>query len=144
MITIRSISRQDYEQWLPLWLSNTENKVAEAITQNTWNALCHKSRPVYGLGAFENGDMKAILHYVLHATTGSLKSVCYMQDLFVHEKFRGRGIAKEMLRQLEKIGKDHQWERIYWIAAESNTAAQRLYKHIGFKLDFSFYVLPIR
>jgi len=33
--------------------------------------------------------------------------------------------------------------RMYWLTPEDNKSAKALYKNLGIKLDFAFYVLPI-
>jgi hypothetical protein len=33
--------------------------------------------------------------------------------------------------------------RLYWLAEAKNGEAQALYRHLGAKLDFSLYVLPL-
>ncbi len=120
------------------------NQVSDDITANTWGRICDDGQSVYGLGAFGEDALRGILHYVLHPTTGSLKHVCYMQDLFVDKNFRRKGISRRLLHKLSDHGKLEDWERIYWIAAHDNESAQELYKSIGFKLDFSFHVLPVQ
>lgn len=87
--------------------------------------------------------MAGMVHYITHPTTGSTKQVCYLQDVFVDPAHRKKGIARQLVIALAHLGKEEDWQRIYWIAENDNVAAQNLYKSIGVRLDFSFHVLPL-
>lgn len=140
----RPLVKKDYDVWKPIWLDNMQHQVSDEITASTWQKICDKKELVYGLGLFDDKQLLGILHYILHPTTGALNPVCYMQDLFVAEKHRRKGYARELLRELALRGKEERWERIYWIAANNNKQAQALYQNIGVKLDFSLHVLPLK
>lgn len=139
---IRAISKDDYDQWLPLWQENCLHQIDDDVTHETWGRLCEKRSPVNGLGAFAGDELQAILHYVLHPTTGSMANACYMQDLFVAPSHRRTGLAKQLVWELADIGKKEGWSRIYWLAEKNNEAAQNLYKNLGIKLDFTLHILP--
>lgn len=142
---VRPLMHEDYELWRPVWLGNMQNQVSDEVTHNTWQLIVDAEKTVTGLGLFEHEKkLSAILHYVLHPTTGSLSSVCYMQDLFVTPECRRRGHARRLVQALVQRGRQHGWERIYWIAASENNEAQALYKTLGVRLNFSFHVFPLK
>ena len=140
---VRPLEDTDYEGWLPVWLENMQHQVSEEVTSNTWEWICDSSSEVGGLAAFDGHTLCGILHYILHPTTGSLRPVCYMQDLFVLPAHRKKGCARNLLKCLSEKGMHDGWERIYWIADNNNDDAQALYKNIGIKLNFSMHVLPL-
>lgn len=115
--------------------------IGDGVTARTWQLICDDKAEVFGLGAFENDDLRGILHYVLHPTTGSLFPACYMQDLFTDPPYRSKGIAMALLKELKTRYHNEKWARIYWVAEENNIAAQKLYQKFGVKLDFTFHVL---
>lgn len=141
---IRPLSPTDYAEWLPLWDANNMGQKNQPLTDRTWRRIIDpQDSQINGLAAIdEAGQIKGILHYILHPTTGSLSEVCYMQDLFVPLAYRGQGIAKSLVRELERLGKAQGWARIYWLADNTNEAAQALYRNLGVRLNFSFHVLP--
>lgn len=138
---IRSLTRNDYDAWLPLWQENCLNQIKDDITTETWRRLTNPKENVFGLGAYENEILIGILHYVLHPITGFIEPACYMQDLFVIEKKRGQGIAKRLVWELDNIGKTENWARIYWFADKSNESVQNLYKNIGIEMNFGLHIL---
>ncbi|MEM9468638.1 MAG: GNAT family N-acetyltransferase [Pseudomonadota bacterium] len=141
---IRSLKREDYEDWLPLWNANCLNQMSNEVTQETWRRLCNPKEQVFSLAAFEDKKLCGIMHYILHPTTGYKEPACYMQDLFVAEYCRRKGIAKNLVHALHDLGKKHQWARIYWFSDNSNEAVQNLYKNLGIHMNFSLHMLPTR
>jgi ribosomal protein S18 acetylase RimI-like enzyme len=143
MNAVRHFQADDFEQWLPLWNSNNQGHENNAVTENTWLQLISDKTEVNGLGAFQNDRLLGLLHYILHPVTGHINPVCYMQDLYVDETARRQGIAKSLVSELARLGREEQWPRIYWLAEENNIAAQSLYKNLGVKLNFSLHILPL-
>ncbi|HRQ61845.1 MAG TPA: GNAT family N-acetyltransferase [Alphaproteobacteria bacterium] len=140
---IRPLQESDYNDWLPLWNANNLGQINDALTKRTWARLSNPSdAAMQGLAFIEAGHVIGMLHFILHPTTGNLKDVCYMQDLFVMPAHRGKGIAKALLRELEKMGIAQGWARIYWLADNTNAEAQALYRNLGVRLNFSLHVLP--
>lgn len=143
MLEIRPLENDDYDSWLPLWLGNNQGHFDQEVTDETWKRLMAANSNVNGLGAFNDDKMTGLLHYILHPVTGHINPVCYMQDVFVDQRYRRMGAAKALVKELSLIGKNEKWARIYWLAEENNEAAQNLYKNIGVKLNFSLHVMPL-
>ena len=142
---IRSLERTDYNAWLPLWNANCLNQMADDITAETWRRLTNPKETVFGLGSFDkDGKLCGILHYILHPTTGFKEPACYMQDLFTAKNCRRQGIAKQLVLELNTIGKEQKWARIYWFAENGNESVQNLYKNLGIPMDFTLFMLQTR
>jgi ribosomal protein S18 acetylase RimI-like enzyme len=144
-LIIQPLRAADYDQWLPLWLANTEHALGNDVTAETWRRICEPACPVGGLGARTDpqGPLSGICHYILHPTTGNLKQVCYMQDLYIDPAQRRQGLARGLVTHLAALAKEQGWARIYWLAEAENEAAQTLYKTLGYKLNFTLHVLPV-
>lgn len=143
-LEIRPLQNPDFPAWLPLWDGNNMGRRNEEVTAETWSRLIDSGSPVNGLAAFNGGEMRGFVHYILHPTTGYIRPVCYMQDVYVDPEHRRKGIARTLVQELTKIAKKEQWGRLYWFAENSNEAAQALYKNLGVKLDFALHVMPLR
>ncbi len=142
-IKFRPLAYPDFAEWLPLWDANNLGQRDEAVTQETWRRILAEDEPVYGICAEQNAQLLGIAHYILHPTTGHLKPVCYLQDVFVLPEQRGRGIGRRLVEDVIRRGTHEGWARMYWLTPEDNKSAKALYKNLGIKLDFAFYVLPI-
>ena len=142
-MSIRALERKDYDSWLPLWNANCLGQIADDVTAETWRRLTNPKENVFGLAAFdESGNLSGFLHYILHPVTGFKEPACYMQDLYVDENARRRGIARRLVWELDTIGKAQNWARIYWFADNKDAAVQNLYKNLGIRMDFTLFMLP--
>lgn len=139
-ISIRPLLNEDFPEWLPLWVGNNGGGNDEEVTAETWSRIISADHPVNGLGAYSGKKLVGILHYVLHHTTGFIEPVCYMQDVYVPDEMRQKGIGKKLVKNLITQAKQNNWGRVYWLAQESNEAAGALYKDIGVKIDFNVYI----
>lgn len=93
-IKIRSLENRDFPDWLALWDGNNLGMRDEAVTSETWSRLVDPESKVCGLVAEKDGALVGLVHYILHPTTGALRDVCYMQDVYVIPQARRQGIAK--------------------------------------------------
>lgn len=87
-LAVRPVTRQDYEQWLPLWGGyNTlygrsgPTALAGEITQMTWSRFFDAYEPVHALVAERDGNLLGLVHYLYHRSTTSIAPSCYLQDL---------------------------------------------------------------
>ena len=65
----------------------------------------------------------------------------FLDDLFVDEHFRGQKIAQKLIKYLESISKENNWDRIRWITHSSNETAKKLYDKIAKNTEFKLYEL---
>src|ERR1700741_3060259 len=98
-VIIRFVTRQDYEQWLPLWDGYNAfygragaTALAPEITTTTWSRFFDAYEPMRALIAESSRDLLGLVHFLYHRSTISIAPVCYLQDLFTCESARGRGI----------------------------------------------------
>jgi GNAT superfamily N-acetyltransferase len=90
------------------------------------------------LGASANGELIGMAHYLYHASTWAA-SVCYLQDLFVAEKARGQGVARQLIEAVAAEVKSSGCARFYWLTQDHNTAARALYDKVGEHRGFIRY-----
>jgi GNAT superfamily N-acetyltransferase len=55
----------------------------------------------------------------------------YLEDLFVREEYRGRGVGGALMRRLREIAVQRGWERMDWTVLDWNTSAQNFYREQG-------------
>lgn len=143
MIKIRNLEHRDFPDWLALWDGNNLGLRDEAVTSQTWTRLVDPASPVCGLAAEKDGALVGLVHYILHPTTGALRDVCYMQDVYVVPEARRQGIARKLITHLAALGKQERWARIYWLSERTNKSAQALYKSLGTRLDFTLHMMAL-
>ncbi|TIP22065.1 MAG: GNAT family N-acetyltransferase, partial [Mesorhizobium sp.] len=88
-LTVRPVTQQDYEQWLPLWDGynefygrSGETALAGEITRMTWSRFFDAYEPVHALVAERDCKLLGLVHYLYHRSTTAIAPNCYLQDLF--------------------------------------------------------------
>jgi len=61
----------------------------------------------------------------------------YLEDIYVTESCRGKGIGEAMLRELSRLAKERGYERIDFVVLDWNTTAIDFYKRHGAEMDHS-------
>ncbi|MFD7625528.1 GNAT family N-acetyltransferase [Streptomyces sp. NPDC059851] len=64
--------------------------------EQTWQRLRGGGTDFHGIGAWSQGKLVGIAHYLFHPTFW-MEDSCYLQDLFVDEAARGRGVARMLI-----------------------------------------------
>jgi GNAT superfamily N-acetyltransferase len=59
----------------------------------------------------------------------------YLEDIFITQNYRGRGVGALMLRRIAKIGKERGFERIDFQVLEWNALAIGFYESLGARRD---------
>ncbi len=145
LMVIRLLRSEDGSAWLPLWshyLAFYGTELAPEITQLTWTRICAPHEPIKGLGAFENGALIGFAHYLFHPSSWADTSYCYLEDLFVSQPARGKGVGGLLLQAVQEKAQAAQARRIYWVTAQENIAARKLYDKFAKESGFVQYRMP--
>lgn len=59
--------------------------------------------------------------------------VAVLNDLYILDGYRRKGIGKALIRYCEKFGRSKGAARLQWLTAADNTQAQSLYRSLGAK-----------
>jgi GNAT superfamily N-acetyltransferase len=59
---------------------------------------------------------------VLHEGTWTIAPICYLEDLFVDQNYRGRGLGRLLVEDLVDLAKARGWSRLYWHTQAKNRA----------------------
>lgn len=141
--SVRSISRDDYAGWRPLWDGynafygrSGETALDERVTERTWEWFFDPNERVHALVAEMDGRIVGIVHFLFHRSTSRLADVCYLQDLFTDASCRGRGVGRALIQRVLDIAKESGSSRVYWTTQTTNVAGRALYdkmaEHRGF------------
>lgn len=134
---VDALRADDYAAWLVLaqgYKTFYEASLPESAYQRTWQRI-QQGDDVFAWCARSEGRLLGITHFLFHANVWSA-DVCYLQDLFVDENARGRGVAQALIERVAQSAHEHGARRLYWLTHHTNERARRLYdrvaKHHGF------------
>jgi GNAT superfamily N-acetyltransferase len=141
-VAIRPLGPEDRADWEPLWagyLAFYEATIPSTVTETTWARLNDPAEPMHALGAFVDGQLVGIVHYLFHRSTWTTRDYCYLQDLFTNEAARGRGAGRALIEAVYERARAADASRIYWLTQEGNATARALYDKLADRSGFIQY-----
>ena len=94
---------------------------------------------MFALGGYIDGRLLGIAHYLFHRSTWAHNRYCYLEDLFVAEEARGRGVGRALIEEVYRKAQAAGASRVYWLTQSSNTPARALYDKVADNLGFIQY-----
>lgn len=91
------------------------------------SAVFAEGSPVRVLIAEEDGEVAGFALYFLTFSTFLGRSGIWLEDLFVRERFRGRGLGKELLSELRSLTDG----RVEWAVLDWNEPSIAFYRSLG-------------
>ena len=144
--TIRAVSREDFERWLPLWDGynafygrSGATALPGDVTAMTWSRFFDAYEPVHALIAESDGEMLGLAHYLFHRTTTAIAPLCYLNDLFTAKAARGKGVGRALIEAVYAHAQRVGSPRVYWQTHETNATARQLYDRVAERSGFIVY-----
>jgi GNAT superfamily N-acetyltransferase len=145
-LTIRSVTRQDYDRWLPLWEGYNAfygragaTALPDEITAMTWARFFDAYEPVHALVAERGGELLGLTHYLFHRSTTAIAPDCYLRDLFTNEAARGKGVGRALTEGVYERARLAGSPRVYWQTHQTNQTAMQLYDKVAEHSGFVVY-----
>jgi GNAT superfamily N-acetyltransferase len=121
------------------YLTFYESSVAPEVTDETWRRFHDPAEPMGALGAFLDGRLVGIVHYLFHRSTWTTGDYCYLQDLFTVPEARGQGAGRALIEAVVERAKAAGASRVYWLTHETNATARVLYDKVADRSGFIQY-----
>ncbi|MBI1358919.1 MAG: GNAT family N-acetyltransferase [Alphaproteobacteria bacterium] len=141
--TIREMREADHDQWSGLWrgyLEFYEARVPDDVSDLTWRRLLDPAQAMQGFCAErDDGVLLGIVHYLFHPVTWSVGPRCYLEDLFASPEARGQGVGRALIEAVYAAADAQGADQVYWLTAETNATARRLYDSVATKTPFIKY-----
>jgi GNAT superfamily N-acetyltransferase len=147
MTSILPLAESDRDDWLPLWLAYLEfyeTELSSDQTALTFSRLVDPDYPLYGAIARDAaGRPVGIVHWLTHTATWSPGPYCYLEDLFVSAETRGSGTGRALIATVTEWARGHDCAKVYWLTAETNATARRLYDRVAQHTGFTHYEVTL-
>lgn len=140
-VSIRPVVASDEPEWRRLFLAYIafyEAEVADDVVGATFDRVLDGT--FLGLLAVdEGGRPMGLAHVLIHPSTWSRSSYCYLEDLFVDPAARGAGIGRALIEAVYREADARVCSRTYWVTREDNATARALYDRLAVKSPFVQY-----
>lgn len=142
MVLVRQLRKEDGEDWRRLWASYQSFygvSLPETVTQANWERFFSESEPIFAFIAEVDDEIVGLVHFLFHRSTWLVDDTCYLQDLFVAEDQRGRGVARALIASVYAEADRRGGGQVYWLTHQSNGLGRRLYDRIASHAGFLLY-----
>ena len=139
-VRVAALAAADHPRWLVLargYKTFYKTAITAEEYERAWRRLLAQDR-VWGLGAHLDGELVGITHYLFHTGTWN-NEVCYLQDLFVDPRVRGRGVARALIEAVAQAARGRGAEKLYWLTQDHNATARALYDKVAKHNNFIRY-----
>ena len=112
---IRKIKRKDKENWIKLYCAYAKFykvPMKQEILDTLWSWIHDENHVVNGICYEIEDKIVGIAHYRRMPRPIKGKYIGFLDDLFVDEHFRGQKIAHKLIKHLESLSKENNWEGI--------------------------------
>ena len=102
-VAIRLATPADHQAWRELWLGYQafyKVSIDEPTTAMTWQRLMNDEEPMWCAVAELDNHPVGIVNYLSHRSTWTSGNYCYLQDLFVKQGLRGKGIGRALIEHV--------------------------------------------
>lgn len=148
MIDILQAKPSHRSGWETLWRQNIVHfgaaDMTDDVIETLWQRILNPDHPMQAWLALEKtgrmeDDVMGLAHIIVHPHTFSLRDVAYLEDFWVPDTQRGKGIGSQMIKAVTIVAKQQDWGRLYWLTAGDNIGAQRLYDRLTDRVDAVLY-----
>jgi GNAT superfamily N-acetyltransferase len=136
------VGKSERESWERLWhaFQAFHNiSLSDETIAITWTRFHDPAEPMYLLGAYLDGKLIGIVHYIFHRSCTSIGDFCYLHNLFVSEEARGHGIGRALIEAVYTAARLQGACRVHWLVEETNSQARLLYDRVADRSGFIQY-----
>lgn len=124
----------DKSGWWPLWqayLDFYSHPLPDEISDLTFGRCLDLHEPMVMLVARDEGRVVGFAALVEHRSTWATNGYVYLEDLYVAESARGKGVGRKLIEATVDHAKSRHCERVYWVTHETNAQARALYDKVA-------------
>lgn len=95
-----------------------------------------KNEDYFVLGAKHDGKLVgSLMGIICHDLVGDCEPFMVIENVIVSSKYRGQGIGKKLMNEIEKIAKEKDCYYIMFVSGAQRKEAHKFYESLGYKFD---------
>jgi ribosomal protein S18 acetylase RimI-like enzyme len=113
------------------YLTFYETEISRENSDVLWGRIQDPQSGISCHIAVQQDRLIGLVHFLSHSDTWDSRPICYLQDLYVHESYRGHGVGELLIRSVVDDAERKGWSGVYWLTAEDNKRARGLYDRLA-------------
>jgi GNAT superfamily N-acetyltransferase len=145
-IEIRPVRDSDFFTWLDLYAEYAKFYDTELTDQKAlllWSWLTAPEHEESGYVAVDGDRIVGLAHVREFARPLEGDRGLFLDDLFVAEDARGRGVGRALLEHTRDLARQRGLGVVQWITAHDNAEAQRIYDSVAERTQWVTYEIPL-
>lgn len=147
-IEVRGITPSDHDEWFRLfnlYLEFYHTQLPEEEKEATFQRCLDDSVDMWSAVALHPETKKPIglANYLKHLNTWSTRDKLYLNDLYVDEQQRLKGVGRSLIEYVFARGEEMNVFDVYWNTAVDNYRAQLLYSKVAKNKNRAVYYKPL-
>lgn len=142
-VAVRDLRADDRPTWESLWqgyLAFYRQPLPADVTDETFRRLLAREQGMFALVAADaTGTAIGFSHAVVHPSTWSIETSCYLEDLYVSPAARGGDAGRLLIEATGAAGREQGAGSLYWHTQQFNGRARSLYDRVGQLTSFVKY-----
>jgi GNAT superfamily N-acetyltransferase len=133
--------RADWEHLWQAWQDYMDGDVPNAITGKSWDMMMRPDSGLYALLArAADGEAIGFAHVSATPFAWVGEPILFLQDLFVAEPARGRGIGEALLKAVYGLADELGASQVFWMVDEDDARLQGFYARHGVRTPYLRYM----
>ena len=150
MHSISFIKQNEFKLWNELWqkyLKFYQTSLSDSVTKVTWKRIMDPEQNIFSFGGYWAGDgtkeLVGFTNFLYHCSTWSEQGYCYLEDLYVDERFRGKGFGRLLIEAVWDDCLRKGVKRLYWKTQDKNRIARIMYDKVAKESGFIEYEIEV-
>lgn len=143
---VRPVEARDEDEWVRMWeayLAFYETSRPAEVFKDTWARIMAGNEGMFAAIAEIGVRAVGITNFLYHRQFWGPRDRVYLNDLYVDPDIRGSGAGRALIEHVVDHARAHDAEKVYWLTAEDNAEARRLYDRLAALRPFVQYVIDV-
>lgn len=145
-LTIRAIEQNDFSDWKAFYrkyLAFYKTELTDSQLETLWSWFFDPERQMYGNAAIHENKMIGLVHFREYLRPIKAASAIFMDDLYVENDYRGKSVARNLIKSVSDYALTKQIQLVRWATAHDNHDAMRLYDRLATQTQWKIYDMTV-
>lgn len=145
-LIIRAIESKDLSSWQALYkkyLAFYKTNLTDSQLAMLWSWFFDIEKQMHGNIAVHENTVIGLVHFREFLRPIKAATALFMDDLYVENDYRGKGIARSLIKSVNDYALTKQISLVRWVTAYDNHEATKLYDKLATQTQWKIYDMSV-